>query len=230
MINFPFITLPEYYTRLLATNIQNSTLSNTNLELYINENRDLNMLIRKLFTDIDSDGFLGKIIQISGWQGIRNRLAAAYIEYAITGQFPEVANLTLVNDLVGVENKLRHFTVVGFSRSFLFAFYAKMSMIQFQKKSGKNKVIPLIIKDEHIDYMKFSKSRSTRIDWLMIQLLQYEFFLGHARILNILQSGTRYEALFSMLTSLEQEAMIENCLRYGASINDQDFFLSQSLQ
>lgn len=230
MINFPFVSLPEYYTRLLVSNIQNTPTSNTNLELYINENRDLNMLVRRIFTDIDNDGFLGKIIQISGWQGIRNRLAAVYIEYALTGQYPEVANLSLINDLVTTENKLRHFTNGGFSRSFLLAFYAKMAAIQFQKDAQDSHTTPMILTDQHIEYMKLSKSKSVRIDWLMIQLIQFDFLLGQERMTNILRSGARYDALYSMLLSHEQKALVDNCLRYAASINDKDFILSNTLQ
>jgi hypothetical protein len=87
-----------------------------------------------------------------------------------------------------------------------------------------------IIKDEHLEYMKFSKSKSVRIDWLMFQLIQFDFFLGHERMTSLLKSGTRYEALFSMLLANEQKIVIENCLRYGTSIGDKDIFLSNSIQ
>jgi hypothetical protein len=230
MIKFPFVSLPDYYTQLLTTNIQNSTGTNTNLELYINENKDLNFLIKRIFTDIDNDGFLGKILSISGWIGIRNRLAAVYIEYAITGIFPEVANLSLINDLVTLENKLRHFTSTGYSRSFLLGFYSKMSIIHMQKITDIGDLSPFVIKDEHLEYMKISKSKSVRIDWLMFQLVQFDYFLGRDRMLSLLRSGATYDALFSMLLNDEQKAVMENCLSYGASIGDNEFFVSNSIQ
>ena len=222
----PYISLPERFTKLLSANIQNSTQSNTNLEIYINENKELNMLVKKIFRDIDPDGFLGKILSISGWLGIRNRLAAVYIEYAITGEYPEIANLDLVTDIINLENKLRHFTNNGFSRAFLLGFYAKMSLIYVKKINDVEKVNALIIRDEHIDFMKWSKAKSTRIDWLMIQLIQYDYFLGNERVSNFLKTGTRYEALFSLLSKEEQALMIDNCLTYGSSINDSEIFLS----
>ena len=162
--------------------------------------------------------------------GIRNRLAAVYLEYAITGSFPEVANLSLVNDLVTLENKLRHFTSVGYSRSFLLGFYSKMSMIHLQKINNIEDYSPLIIKDEHLDYMKFSKTKSIRIDWLVFQLVQFDYFFGRERMNSLLSAGTRYDALFSLLMHNEQKVMIENCLSYGASIGDQEFFLNNSFQ
>lgn len=230
MINFPFVSLPEHFTRLLVSNIQNSTQTNNNLELYINENKELNALVRKIFRDIDPDGFLGKILSISGWTGIRNRLASVYLEYAMTGRFPETANLNLVTDIINIENKLRHFTPAGFSRSFLLGFYAKMSLIQVKKitdsKSLQDVPSPLIIREEHIEFMKYSKAKSTRIDWLMLQLIQYEHFLGTDRMNTLLQSGSRYESLFALLSSEEQMQVIDNCVTYGSSINDSEIFLT----
>jgi len=209
-----------------VSNIQNSTQNNTNLEIYINENSELNALIRKIFRDIDPDGFLGKILSISGWNGIRNRLAAVYIEYAMTGSFPENANLSLVTDIINIENKLRHFTPSGFSRSFLLAFYAKMSLIQIKRKDDSVNYTPLILRDEHLEFMKWSKAKSTRIDWLMLQLIQYDHFLGTERMNTLLESGSRYESLFALLSANEQRQMVENFMTYGASINDSDIFLT----
>jgi hypothetical protein len=229
MINFPFVSLPEHFTKLLVSNIQNSTQSNTNLEMYINENKELNALVRKIFRDIDPDGFLGKILSISGWVGIRNRLASVYIEYAITGRFPETANLNLVTDIINIENKLRYFTPLGFSRSFLLGFYAKMTLVQIKKLTDSKNLIPgvtpLIISDKHIEFMKYSKAKSTRIDWLMLQLVHYNHFLGTERMNTLLQSGSRYESLFALLSGQEQKQMIANCMTYGSSINDSEIFL-----
>lgn len=224
MFNLPYVSLPEQFTRLLVSNIQNSTGTNTNLEMYINENSELNALVKKVFRDIDPDGFLGKILSIAGWPGIRNRLAAVYLEYAMTGKYPDTANLNLVTDIVNIENKLRHFTPAGFSRAFLLGFYAKLSLIQVKKGSDSMNVNPLIIRDEHIDFMKYSKAKSARIDWLMLELIQYDHFLGSERMNTLLAGGPRYESMFALLSPSEQQQMMQNFLTYGASINDTEIF------
>lgn len=226
MINLPYISLPESFTRLLVSNIQNSTQNNTNLEMYLNENSELNVLIKKIFRDIDPDGFLGKILSISGWMGIRNRLAAVYLEYAMTGHFPDTANLTLVTDIVNIENKLRHFTPTGFSRSFLLGFYAKMSLIHINKMNGVNVNTPLVIKDEHLEFMKWSKAKSIRIDWLMLELVLFDDILTTERMKTLLQGASRYETLYAFLSPIEQKQLIENLMTYGSSINDSEIFLN----
>ncbi len=226
MFILPYISMPERFTRLLVANIQNTAQSNTNLEMYINENPELNAIVKKIFRDIDPDGFLGKILSISGWAGIRNRLAAVYIEYYLTGKFPETANVSLVTDIINVENKLRHFTPNGFSRAFLLGFYAKLSLIHVKKINEEGNISPLIIRDEHIEFMKWSKAKSARIDWLMLQLIQYDHFFGTQRMNTLLQSGSRYESLFALLSANEQKQVIDNFMIYGASINDKDVFLT----
>lgn len=106
----PFVQMPDYYNRLLVSNIQNNTATNTNLELYIQDHVYLNHLIKKIFKDIDADGFVGKILSVNGFVGIRNRLAAAYIEHAITGNYPDQVNQTLIQDALVLEHNWRHFT------------------------------------------------------------------------------------------------------------------------
>jgi len=223
-MNLPYISLPDYFTRLLVSSIQNSTQTNTNLEMYISENRELNALVKRIFRDIDPDGFLGKILSISGWQGIRNRLAAVFLEHAMTGRFPDMANLSLVNDLINVENKLRHFTPTGFNRAFLLAFYAKLSLIDLKMREDSSQFSPLLIKEEHIEFMKLSKTKSVRIDWLMLELILFDHYLGTERLQNLLKAETKYAALFSLLSADEQKQMMNNFMTYGASINDLEIF------
>lgn len=228
MINLPYVTMPDSFVKLLVSNIQNSTQINNNLEIFLTDNKDLNILVKKYFRDIDADGFLGKIISVSGWNGIRNRLAAVFIEFAMNGVFPEEANITLVNDLINLENKLRHFTVSGYSRAFLLGLYSKLSVIKINRMDEIHDYSPLIINNELIDLMKFSKSKSTRIDWLMLELALMESLFGLERLTNLLKGEVKYNALFNILKNSEKDWYIENIMSYGASIGDYEFFLSDA--
>ena len=84
---------------------------------------------------------------------------------------------------------------------------------------------PLVIKEEHIDLMKYSKAKSIKIDWLILQLILFESFLGMDRLKSLLQSEIKFNALFNMLKDEEKELFLENLLKYGASISDYEFFL-----
>ena len=58
----------------------------------------------------------------------------------------------------------------------------------------------------------------------MIQLIQYEHFLGLERLNDLLKSETRYASLFSLLSREEQKQMMNNFMTYGASIFDNEIF------
>lgn len=228
MINLPYITMPDHFVRLLSANILPSSQVNNSLEMYLNDNKDLNVLVRKLFLDIDPEGFLGKIISISGWIGIRNRLACAFMDKLQYGSFPDQVTLNRLSDVLNLENKLRHFTPAGYSRAFLLAYYAKMTLIKLNQMEEVHQYSPLIIKDEVIDLMKFSKSKSVRIDWLILQLALFESVLGIERLKNFLSSEMKFQAIFNMLKPEEQEWFMQNLLVYGASISDYEFFLTDN--
>lgn len=225
MINLPYIDMPDHFVRLLSSNLSNTTTINNNLEMYISENRELNIIIKKIFKDIDPDGFLGKIISISGWPGIRNRLCSSFLEYSMNGYFPDQANVNLLTDIINLENKLRHFTVSGYSRAFLLGYYAKMTQIRLNQMEEVHQYSPLIIRDEHLDLMKFSKAKSIKIDWLILQIVLFESVLGIDRVKSLLQSEIKFNALFNMLKDDEKEWFVENLLTYGSSISDYEFFL-----
>lgn len=215
----PFVNMPDYYNRLLVSNIQNTTQTNTNLEIYIADHPHLNHLIKRIFKDIDADGFVGKILAVNGFVGIRNRLASAYIEHRASGTFPEAVNQTLVQEALQLEHHWRHFTPQGYSRAFMLGFYLKLA-------SMENKTSSMLFQDRHIEYMKISKGKSVRIDWLMLLILHFDYFLGFDRYMNALQSQMSFDALLALLADDERTLMLSNLLAYASSIQDLDFFTS----
>ncbi len=213
----PFVHMPDYYCRLLCANIQNSTQINTNLEMYIADHQHLNHLVKRIFKDIDAEGFVGKILSVNGFIGIRNRLASAFIEHRAIGSFPESVNQTLIQEALTLEHNWRHFTPQGYSRVFMLGFYLKLA-------SMENKTSSLLFQDRHLEYMKISHGKSVRLDWLMLLILHFDFFLGFERYYNALQSKLSFEALYSMLSDDEKTLFSTNLLAYAASINDLEFF------
>lgn len=91
MIKFPHVTLPDRYTRLLALDFSSSHQVPRDLEVYIRNEKELYFLVLQLFKDVDPEGSLEKIISISGWTAIRNRLCSAYLEQGLKGRFPDRA-------------------------------------------------------------------------------------------------------------------------------------------
>lgn len=226
-MKLPYVNLPDNFTRLLVNNIQQGAQANTNLEVYINQHRELNLLVKKLFVDIDPDGFLGKIINVVGFSGIRNRLACAYLDYARNGNFPDKINLNSINDIINLENKLRHFTPAGYSRAFLLGFYAQMVKIELDKKSETHHYSPIIFKDSFFEFLKYSKSKSIRIDWLFLNLLLMESVLTEEKLLTLLKNSTPHNAIMALMSPDEKLETIESLIAYSSSIFDYEIFLKE---
>ncbi len=218
-LNLPFVQMPDYYTRLLVANIQNNTATNTNLEMYFADHPHLSALIKKIFKDIDAEGFIGKILLINGFTGIRNRLASAFIEHASTGIFPEQVNQNLIKEALQLEHNWRHFTPQGFSRGFLLGFYLKMASVS-------NRISANLIQDRHLEYMKLSQGKSQRIDWLMLSVLHFDYFLGPERYMSCIKAQMNFDAIYATLSEEEKRVMCLNMLAYGSSIGDMSFFNS----
>lgn len=228
MINLPYVSMPERFCRLFSINIQNTIQSNHHLEMYLNEEKDLSILVKKIFRDIEPDGLLGRIISIAGWTGIRNRLSALYIEHALNGRFLDNVNVNHVNEIVNLENKLRYFTYQGNSRIYLLGLYAKLSSIRINQIQETHYYSPLQISDEIIELMKYSKGKSIHIDWLILILVLFEKVLGLERLSSLLKNEVDFVAIMTMLKDEEKYWFFENLLSYGASINDYEFYLKLS--
>ncbi len=224
MIILPFINMPDPFTQLLCLEVKSNSASQYDLEKALIGHKEINLLIKNLFRDIDPEGSLSKIFSLVGWTAIRNRLTSAYLEYATTGHFPEIANLTLITDLIMLENKLKKFTTPDHSRIFLLGLYSKLTLIRQKKINDPFSMTSFALKERHFDFLKSSKSVSYRIDWLMVHLFLFEQYLGSDRLNTLLISGSRLQSLFALLSDDEKIEMMENLLVYGSSIGDNEIF------
>ena len=229
MIKFPHVTLPDRYTRLLALDFSSSHQVPRDLEVYIRNEKELYFLVLQLFKDVDPEGSLEKIISISGWTAIRNRLCSAYLEQGLKGRFPDRANLTNINELIYIENKLNEFSENGYSRAFMLGFYAKTTLNYLNHHTNDLIHTPLILKSEHFELIQKSHAKRVRIDWLMLLIVMFEHYLGYQRLNSLLTSGTTLASLVVLLDNEERSEFINNLLNYASSINDADIFINQNL-
>ena len=225
MLNLPYVSLPDYYTQLLSIEIQASSQVNLKLERFIAEHPEMSALIKRIFRDVDPEGYVGNILAKVGWVGIRNRLACAYLERELTGKYPEVVNLNLIHEVIELDNSLKSYSANGFQRGFLIGFYAKMTAINLKKIQDKAEFSPLLIGQKVLDLMSFSKGRQERVDWLFLQLVHYESYLGLTRLKSLLEIGSNYDGLYQLLSASEQNQMMQNYINYGSSINDSTMFV-----
>jgi hypothetical protein len=228
MIKFPYVLLPDRFTRLLSLDFS-SPQAHKDLEIYLRNEKELYFLVIQLFKDVDPEGSLEKIISISGWSAIRNRLCSAYLDQGAKGRFPDRANLTNINEIIYIENNLKDFSESGYSRAFLLGFYAKSTLSFLNQNTCDLFYSPLILKPEHFAIINKSNVKRVRIDWLMLIIILLEHYLGFERINSLISSGSTFNSLIVLLDDEERVEFLDNLLNYASSINDSEIFINQNL-
>lgn len=223
MYKLTFVNMPDDFVRLLSANMPQNNSTLNQIEMYLHQKKGMGFLVRSLFKEIDSDGFLSKIVHTAGWNVIRNRLAGAYLENFVVGDFPDAVSIETIQDLILFENKVKFHTTGLNSRSFLLAMYAKMTQEKHKKLFDKKEFSPLVIKDKHIELLRFSTVKNARIDWLLLTLICLSEALGLERLESFLSKGTKFAVLFAMLNEKEQKQFIENLVNYATSIGDLEY-------
>ena len=223
MIHFPFALLPDGFTHLLRANMQSTSKGFTGLKDYFIQRPDMSYLLKHCFQDIDESGNVDRIMKAVGWFGMRDRLASIYLHRLEHGSYPKGAPENLCEDILKFEEQFKRFTVDGYSRVFLLAFYVKF-MLKDQKKS-----------QEFVDYLEApalfkclqaGKSRAIKIDWLCVILYHFNVFLGPEECVEHLKKGTTFHNLWAKLSEDQQMNMTQAMMAYGAAINEPDLFVS----
>lgn len=197
----------------------------SNMREYITSQKPLLTLVQIIFQDLGNKLDLTSIVKAVGWTGFRNRLANAYVDYAMYGEYPTTPNTRNISLMIDLEEDLKPFTVAGFSRGFLLGFYLRMAQVQ-QEKSGKDFSL---MTDELIKLLKLSKIKIVKVDWLLLSLYHLEGFLGRDMLLSNFDKEIGFEKIYSKLTEEQKNTMMENLLSYGYSIGDEEVFYSKTV-
>jgi hypothetical protein len=218
--NFPVINLPDYFTVILASNMQVSGQNFIGLQTYIHSKPPLTSLVKKIFHDIGPNIEVGSIIKSLGWIGFRNRITNAFLEYEMSGHFPATPDSSLLVDLINLEEDLKSYEVSGYSRGFLLGFYIKMIEIQRTKLKLSSFSIDL----NYIPFLDFSASRFPRIDWSYLMILHFNEFLGESKLKKFLVDKVGFDKIYSEMSDDHKGIFAQNLLSYGCSIGESDIF------
>ena len=225
MIIFPRVLLPESFTALLKTNIHNTQDSLDKLNSLLSSSPSVAQLIEHSFLDIDPQKRVSIIVKSLGWRNFRDRLASLYIAHVIDGRFPEVSRTDLVEDLTDFEQKTIQYNVEGYSRNYLLAFYFKFIRLQLYKEGKKDLSIKFNIENDLLDYLKLSKAKSVKIDYIILALFHFNFYLGKGVLLKFERDQPlSYKELFSKLNKDQQLNMMGNILNYSYAIHEPEMF------
>lgn len=218
MKDLQFVSLPDAFALLLQKNMQTSSQFYPSFKSYIIENKDLQAQVKIACSDIDDAGQVDRIIKAVGWHGLRNRLAHYYLLRKNLIENDQQFNESNLHEVLSIENKFQKFTVDGYSRLFLLGFYLRMLSDKKAPKLSESHSIQFIEKA-----LSLTKSRTIKIDWLIISLLLMAQQLGEDLLLQKLRTKRCFVNIWSELEGVRRDSMINGLLSYGASINDDEF-------
>ncbi len=235
MEKFPYVNMPDYFTRLLQVNMQKNNEEFSNLSTTISKNKSLYALFNVSFHDMDQDLRIEKIINGVGWYGVRNRLASLFIYYLHYGQYPSEYKNNYAGQIIQFEEKTQFMTVDGYSRGFLLGMYLEMANVLFEHgHTGKRNINPLSkycltidTIDQLLKQAELLKGNTIKIDFLLIFLAHLNSFCGRETALRLMKSGIEYHEIYSQFSNFQKTLFVENLLAYGSSISDIDFFITQ---
>jgi hypothetical protein len=227
MNHFPFTFLPDDFTHLLRINMQSTSKGFTGLKDYFLQRPDMSFLLKHCFQDIDESGNVDRIMKAVGWFGMRDRLANIYLYRLEHGSFPRSAPENYCEDILKFEDQFKRFTVDGYSRAFLLAFYLKFMLAD--SKSTQH-FLNYLQAPALLSFLSAGKSRAIKIDWLCVILFHFHQFLGEELCLLQLKKGSTFQALWKELKENQQIELTQNLLAYGAAINEPDLFVSDLIQ
>ena len=138
--------------------------------------------------------------------------------------YPDAHGTDYSRGISTFERKVSPYSVNGFSRAYLFGYYLKMARIHTNSSEEFNF---LNISDEVINVLSYTKSRVIKIDWLLMMVIHFNFFLGNKVLVTELKKDTKFDVLYDSLSEEEKTLFLENMLAYGASIDDPDTFSSK---
>ena len=227
----PTIILPNDLTHLLKMNISAHISSDDHPAVkLINENKALFMILDRTLKDFKEQKIgLSKLFTALGWGNFKDRWTFIYIYKTIYGHFPDESDLDLIQDIKKIEERFMTLQAQGSSRLYLLGFYLKMINLEHKKANTEAEDDYWLIPEIIDDIIREHSFKSEKADWLLLSLWQFCHFLGADKVIQIVKEEKPYEMLFAYLTEPQRYQFINNLLAYGASINDDEIFVSKKV-
>lgn len=224
MISFPVLKLPEVFVELTKSVNHGDKSSIMNVMDFINREDALKSVIRNCFAEFDEKKLISNIIGTLGWKHFRDRLSSIFIYKEVFGSYPSATDINIIGNIQEFEARFENITVNSNSRLYLLGFYLKL-VESYQREEGEE----INLFDELLDLeevIHYSNARSQKADWLLIATWHMVEYIGTKKFQELYSEGeATIEYMMELITEEQKKQFINNCLSYGASIYDQDFFV-----
>jgi hypothetical protein len=230
LAEFPLVQIPDSLGQLCALNLKNSRKSYSDIYEIIEADPFLNLLVKDVFAPfIKKGGILGMLTAL-GWEGVRNRLAEAYIYFCRHKKFPSLIELDEVNDVLDIEKRFDFLYSELNSRVFMLGMYLKLCQVNFEDDPEFQDHDFITIPSEVDEILILGKSKSLNPDWLIIIVWSFYQLFGQEKTAELLLlSKGNMDLIFEKITTEDYEKVIESLLKYGHAVNDTQFFVSRKV-
>lgn len=229
MIELRYVSLPGSFCRLLKANLQEYGNQVDLIKKFFIQDEALRAVLVLSHSDFKERYDLSQLIKSRGFINIRNRLGEAYYAYAFHGKYLQGQEIEDIFLPYEVEKSFKESIVTGYNRTYLLGFYLQLLKVEMKKeKLDTSQLDHFLIDRFYQNALRFLKSRVVKIDWVIILLYYLRSFLKEDYILQHLKNGGDFNHLLCEMSSANRETLLNNFLSYGASIDDDDFFLEDT--
>ncbi len=229
-ILFPIVYIPEDLSWINAIYLNNSRKAYLSISENVHSKPFLKLHVEKLFSSYIKANSIESMLNALGWRGFRNRLASSYLYHYFHGFFPEEDEVDNISEVVQFEEDLKGIFPEGNSRIFFLGFFLKMCEIQAMKENSNNFISFLGLSRQLKQVLLLGEQKLIKPDWLVLSLIHFESFLGKEKFVDIVKEDKGdFTRLKNRLSPEQKDLMVQNFLRYGASINETEMFLYEKV-
>jgi hypothetical protein len=226
----PPLFLPIDFVGLLKLNLNAQTDTHSIIFQYILDRPNFKNFVEEKFVEFDAKRRLDYILQSLGWKNFRDRLAGLYIEHVLYNRFPVRTSNKAGQEFRQFEDSLINYTVDGYNRGFMLAFYLKMAKLSSYQNVDVQNRAQFDISLQTFELLKHIPKKVIKIDWILLISHQLAEFLGFEKLLEILtKEKFDYKNIYNRLTNIDKKKYCDTLLNYAYAINENDFFVDTNV-
>ena len=217
--------VPDQLTQLCSVTVKSKRDSYLDLCQKIEQDDFLSVYLRSHFKEHWSKGGVMTLIKSLGWESLRDRIAEAFLHQFVYRKFPISLEVELAQDNIDFVRRFEFLSTSGNQRTYLLGHLLNQTNLDLEEQ-GLSVLIPLEVDTILAKY----KSRSSQPDWLIVATWGLVEILGMEKADQLLvESGGKWNLLEKELSETQMDKFIGHLLAYGFAIDDQSFFVTETV-
>ena len=225
----PSIVLPRSLVSIYQLSHSNTKKNFLDISNIIESDKFLKIYVKSAFKAYMNRGGTLGMLGTLGWQGFRDRLAQAYIHFAIYGRFPEEIITDEIGYMTDLESRFDFISTESDCRLFMLGTFLKFCHLENSRK-GESIDEFILVPAEVDEVLVRGMARHLQPDWLIVIVWSLLSVMKKEVLIDLL---LKYRGDFSQVVAGmnpgDYETVIKGLLRYGHAIGDEQFFVGQKV-